>query len=61
MAQIKNYEYLVEYKDGTDDIFTKDELESNIDNIFDNVILIIKKYKLHNQHKKVYNMTISMI
>jgi hypothetical protein len=58
MAQIKNYEYLVEYKDGTDDIFTKDELESNIDNIFDNVILIIKKYKLHNQHKKVYNMTL---
>ena len=58
MAQIKNYEYLVEYRDGTDDIFTKDELNQSLNDIYDNVVLIIKKYKLHNNDKKVYNLTL---
>ena len=58
MAQIKSYKYLIEYKDGTDDVLTKQELEEYIDEIFDDVALIIKKFKLHNNNKIAYIMTL---
>ena len=58
MAQIKSYKYLIEYKDGSDDVLTKEELEECIDEIFDDVALIIKKFKLHNNNKIVYRMTL---
>jgi hypothetical protein len=51
MAQIKSYKYLIEYKDGSDDVLTKEELEECIDEIFDDVAVIIKKFKLHNNNK----------
>ena len=58
MAQIKSYKYLIEYKDGSDDVLTKEELEKCIDEIFDDVALIIKKFKLHNNNKIAYKMTL---
>ena len=58
MAQIKSYKYLIEYKDGSDDVLTKEELEECIDEIFDDVALIIKKFKLHNNNKIAYKMTL---
>lgn len=58
MAQIKSYKYLIEYKDGSDDVLTKEELEECIDEIFDDVSLIIKKFKLHNNNKIAYKMTL---
>jgi hypothetical protein len=61
MAQIKSYKYLIEYKDGSDDVLTKEELEECIDEIFDDVSLIIKKFKLHNNNKIVYRMTLFTI
>ncbi len=61
MAQIKSYKYLIEYKDGSDDVLTKEELEECIDEIFDDVALIIKKFKLHNNNKIAYRMTLFTI
>jgi hypothetical protein len=61
MAQIKSYKYLIEYKDGTDDVLTKEELEEYIDEIFDDIAIIIKKFKLNNDNKIVYKMTLFTI
>ena len=58
MAQIKSYKYLIEYKDGSDDVLTKEELEECIDEIFDDIAVIIKKFKLHNNNKIAYKMTL---
>jgi hypothetical protein len=58
MAQIRSYKYLIEYKDDSEDVFTKEELEKCIDDIYDDVSLIIKKYKLHNNNKIAYKMTL---
>jgi hypothetical protein len=58
MAQIKSYKYLIEYKDDSEDVFTKEELEKCIDDIYDDVSLIIKKYKLQNNNKIAYKMTL---
>ena len=44
MAQIKSYKYLIEYKDGSDDVLCKELLEESIDDIFDSVSKIVKKY-----------------
>ena len=61
MAQIKSYKYLIEYKDGSEDSMTKKELEECIDDIFDDIAIIIKKYKLNNNEKIVYKMTLYTI
>ncbi len=61
MSQIKSYKYLIEYKDGSDDVLTKEELEECIDEIFDDIAIIIKKFKLHNNNKIVYRMTLFTI
>jgi hypothetical protein len=61
MAQIKSYKYLIDNKDGSDDVLTKEELEECIDEIFDDVALIIKKFKLHNNNKIEYKMTLFTI
>ena len=58
MAQIKSYKYLIEYKDGSEDVLTKEELEKCIDDIFDDIAIIIKKFKLHNNNKIAYKMTL---
>jgi hypothetical protein len=61
MAQIKSYKYLIEYKDGTDDVLTKEELEEYIDEIYDDIAIIIKKFKLNNNNKIAYKMTLFTI
>ena len=61
MAQIKSYKYLIEYKDGTDDVLTKEELEEYIDEIFDDIAIIIKKFKLNDDNKIIYKMTLFTI
>jgi hypothetical protein len=61
MAQIKSYKYLIEYKDGTDDVLTKEELEECIDEIYDDIAIIIKKFKLNNNNKIAYKMTLFTI
>ena len=61
MAQIKSYKYLIEYKDGTDDVLTKEELEEYIDEIFDDIAIIIKKFKLNDDNKTIYKMTLFTI
>jgi len=61
MAHIKSYKYLIEYKDGTDDVLTKEELEEYIDEIFDDIAIIIKKFKLNDDNKIIYKMTLFTI
>jgi len=58
MSKIKSYIYYIEYKDGSDGTMNYFMLKSAIDNIFDNVSKIVKRYRLHNQPKQVYNMTL---
>jgi hypothetical protein len=58
MSKIKSYTYYIEYKDGSDDTMNYFKLKSEIDNIFDTISKIVKQYRLHNNSKKVYNMTL---
>jgi hypothetical protein len=60
MSRIKNCSYLIEYKDGSNDVMSKDLLEESLDDIFDSVSKIVKKYRLHNynEEKKVYKTTL---
>ena len=58
MSQIKTCSYLIEYKDGSNDVMSKDLLEESIDDIFDSVSKILKKYRLHNHEKIVYKTTL---
>jgi hypothetical protein len=48
----------MEYKNGDEDTMNQVMLEACIDNIFDTVSKIVKQYKLHNNPKKKYNMTL---
>lgn len=59
MSKIKSCLYLIEYKNG-DDPETMNEfmLKSAIDNIFDNISKIVKQYRLQDNPKKIYNMTL---
>ena len=54
MSQIKSCLYLIEYKDGREDTMNKIMLESSVDNIFNDVSKIIKRYRLQNETKKTY-------
>jgi hypothetical protein len=58
MSKIKSYKYYIEYKDGSDETMNYFKLKSEIDNIFDTISKIVKQYRLHNNSKKVYNMTL---
>ena len=59
MSTLKSCLYYIEYKNG-DDAETMNQvmLEACIDNIFDTVSKIVKQYRLHNNPKKKYNMTL---
>lgn len=59
MSKIKSCLYLIEYKNG-DDPETMNEfmLKSAVDNIFDNISKIVKQYRLQDNPKKIYNMTL---
>ena len=59
MSRMKNCLYYIEYKNGDDtETMNQAMLEACIDNIFDTVSKIVKQYRLHNNPKKKYNMTL---
>jgi hypothetical protein len=58
MSKIKSYTYYIETKDGTNETMNQYLLKSVVDDIFDNVSKIIKQYRLQNNPKKIYNMTL---
>jgi hypothetical protein len=59
MSKISSYLYLIEYKNGYSDKMSKEILEASIDEIFNDVSKIIKRYRLQNETKKTfYNMTL---
>ena len=58
MSRMKSCLYLMEYKNGDEDTMNQVMLEACIDNIFDTVSKIVKQYRLHNNPKKKYNMTL---
>ena len=61
MSKIKSYTYYIETKDGTSETMNIHLLKSVIDTIFenfDNLNKIVKQYRLHNNPKKIYNMTL---
>ena len=58
MSLIKTCSYLIEFKDGNNDVMSKELLEESLDDIFNDVFSIVKKYRLHNHYKKVYKMTL---
>jgi hypothetical protein len=58
MSKIKCYTYYIETKDGTNETMNQYLLKSVVDDIFDNVSKIIKQYRLENNSKKIYNMTL---
>ena len=55
---MKSCLYLIEYKNGDEDTMNQVMLEACIDNIFDTISKIVKQYRLHNELKKKYNMTL---
>ena len=50
--------YYIEYKDGEEDTMEQSELESQVDDIYDKVIKIVKKYSLHSEPKTKICMTL---
>jgi len=54
MSKIKNIIYLIEYKNGYSDEMNKEVLEESVDDIFNDVHSIIKRYRLENETKKTY-------
>ncbi len=58
MSRMKSCLYFIEYKNGDEDTMNQVMLEACIDNIFDTVSKIVKKYRLHNNAKKRYCMTL---
>ena len=58
MNQVKTCLYLIEFKDGSDDALSKEMLQETIDDIFDTVSKIVKKYRLHNHEKIIYKTTL---
>jgi len=58
MSNVKSFEYYIEYKNGDEEIMEKSELETQVDDIYDKVIKIVKKYKLHGESNKKICMTL---
>jgi hypothetical protein len=58
MSQIKSCVYLIEFKDGKEDMMNKLMLETAIDNSFNNICKIIKRYRLQDDSKKMFYMTL---
>lgn len=58
MSKLKSYLYYIEYKNGYRDEMSKEMLEESLDDIFNDVSKIVKQYRLHNNPKKKYNMTL---
>jgi hypothetical protein len=59
MSRMKSCLYLIEYKNGDDpETMNQIMLEACIDNIFDTVSKIVKQYRLQDNPKKKYCMTL---
>lgn len=59
MSKISNYVYLIEFKDGDEKTMNKSTLAASIDDIFNDVSKIVKRYRLQNEAKKThYHMTL---
>ena len=58
MSRMKSCLYLIEYKNGYRDEMTKEMLEESVDEMFNDLSKIVKQYRLHNNPKKKYNMTL---
>ena len=58
MSTVKSYIYYIEYNDGNEEIMEKSELESKVDDIYDKVIKIVKKYRLNGESNKKICMTL---
>ena len=58
MSKLKSCLYLIEYKNGDEDTMNQVMLEACVDNIFDTVSKIVKQYRLHDDPKKRYRMTL---
>lgn len=59
MSKISSYLYLIEYKNGDYEKMSKEMLEESVDEIFNDVSKIIKRYRLQNEkEKKFYKMTL---
>ena len=58
MSNVKNYMYYIEYNDGEKEVMDKTALAAQVDDIYDKVIKIVKKYRLHNDSKKKICMTL---
>ncbi len=58
MSLIHSCLYYIEYKNGSNEKMPYNKLKAVVDDIFDNVSKIIKQYRLQNNPKKIYNMTL---
>ena len=58
MSKMKSCLCLIEYKNGYSDEMNKEVLEESVDDIFNDISKIVKQYRLHNDPKKKYNMTL---
>ena len=58
MSNVKNFVYYIEYKNGDEEIMEKSELETQVDDIYDKVIKIVKTYRLHSKPKTKIRMTL---
>jgi hypothetical protein len=55
---MKSCIYLIEFKNGDEEIMSKESLEQSVDDIFNEVSKIVKQYRLHSEPKKKINMTL---
>ena len=58
MNQVKTCLYLIEFKDGSDDVLSKEMLQETLDDIFDTISKIVKQYRLHGHDKIIYRTTL---
>ena len=58
MSNVKSFEYYIEYKNSDEEIMEKSELETQVDDIYDKVIKIVKTYILHSKPKTKIRMTL---
>ena len=58
MSKIKTCLYLIEFKDGRNDTMNKEMIEASVDDIFNDISKIIKRYRLYDNTKQAYYMTL---
>lgn len=59
MSQLKSCLYFIKFKDDTEKTtMNKVMLEASLDNIYDNVSKIVKRYRLHDGSNTLFNLTL---